>query len=172
MNCCLLRHSINSPVISIKFVYKESFSFFSVCTIIFLKFLYNCYFEICKIMTRFVEVDSCCFCWEYAVDISFVIRESISNCSLRFSNISLFAIFFVTFNHINNILCLTICRCCNLPIKFISFNLLPLQDEGASLAGFVAFLHSFQCSLSFFCFCLGLWLSPGTLLCSFAFCML
>merc|ERR1712101_82264 len=58
-------------------------------------------------------------------------------------------IFFVAFNHINNILCFAIGRCCNLPIKFVSFNLLTLQDEGTGMAGLVAFLHTFYCPFSF-----------------------
>ena len=116
MNYYLLRHLINSLIISIKFFYQESFSLFSVRTIIFFLFLYNCYFEVCKIMTRLIEVYSCCLSWEYVVYIPFVLRESFSNGFLRFSNISLFAILFVAINHINNILCFAIGMCCNLPI--------------------------------------------------------
>merc|ERR1711888_200438 len=71
-------------------------------------------------MTRLIEVYSCCLSWEYVVYIPFVLRESFSNGFLRFSNISLFAIFFAAFNHINNILCFAIGRCCNLPISLPS----------------------------------------------------
>merc|ERR1711895_178133 len=84
-------------------------------------------------MTRLIEVYNCCLSWEYVVYIPFVLRESFSNGFLRFANISLFAI----------------CRYCNLPIKFVSFNLLALQDEGTVMAGLVAFLHTFYCPFSF-----------------------